>query len=863
VGETTSSGSGRARARDKRSPDSADAPLRRDVRFLGNVLGHMLVEQEGQELLDEVERIRLLSRDARATGRASRREELRRTVAELDLDRQALVLRAFGVYFQLANIAEQHHRLRRRRQHEHERRVLRESLGEAVEGLRRAGVEPSELESAARRLSLELVLTAHPTEATRRSVLVAHLRLGRLLSEFDDPSLTPARRRRVEAALAEETTLLWQTDEVRSRRPRVVDEIRHGLWFFEQSLWRVAELLLADYRQLIPGAPAPFRFGTWIGGDLDGNPAAGPETIVEALDRARELALTAYAGEVRELARAIGISSRLVPASPELNASIVRDERELPAYAIELADRNLDEPYRRKLSFIWKRLRNELEGGAPGYASASGLAADLDLLDASLRASRAERVADGRLAALRRRLELFGFHVARLDVRLHSSELRMRSERAQETVATVARCQARHSTDAVDTLIVSGTSSPADVLAALDLAEDAGLELSLVPLFETIASLQSAAQTVEALLDDTRFGRLVSRRGSRLEVMVGYSDSGKDGGFLTAQWEVFRAQRALAALAERRGIELTIFHGRGGSAGRGGGPTHAAILAQPPGHPPGRLKVTEQGETVSFKYGVPGLAYRNLEAALAATLLSAFPEVGNAGPPEDGPALLGDLSDRAFRAYSALVHDDEGFVPFFRQFTPIDELALLEIGSRPARRPEGMDDFAALRAIPWVFAWTQNRCLLPAWYGCGTAFADARPRDLRRLYREWAFFRSLVENLEMTLAKSSLDIAEGYLELVPPGPDRDRIYEAIAAEHERTVAAVLSIVGARELLDRHPVLQRSIRLRNPYVDPLNAIQVDLLRRYRDPDASEAERERVRRPLLRSIAGIAAALRNTG
>jgi len=847
-----------------RSGDSADAPLRRDIRLLGNVLGHILVEQEGQELLDEEERIRLLARDARATGRASRREELRRTVAGLDPEHQALVLRAFGVYFQLANLAEQHHRLRRRRQYEHEQRVPRESLAEAVARLRRAGVEQQELESAAGRLSLELVLTAHPTEATRRTILAAHLRLGRLLAEFDDPSLTPARRRRVEAALAEEVTLLWQTDEVRSRRPRVVDEIRHGLWFFEQSLLRVAELLLADYRQLLPGAPAPFRFGTWIGGDQDGNPAAGPETIGEALDRARELALATYAGEVRELAGAIGISSGLIPASRELAASIARDEAELPRYTAELADRNLDEPYRRKLSFVWRRLRNELEAGAePGYASASALASDLDLLDRSLRKGRGSRVADGRLAALRRRVGLFGLHLAKLDVRVHANDLHAPSDRIRETFAAIARAQERHGAGALDTLIVSGTSSPGDLLAALDAAEEAGLELSLVPLFETIASLRSAAQTVEALLDDPRFGGLVSRRGSRLEVMVGYSDSGKDGGYLTAQWEVFQAQRALASLAAARGIELTIFHGRGGSAGRGGGPTHAAILAQPPGHPPGRLKLTEQGETVSFKYGLPGLAYRNLEAALAATLLSGFPHVSGAEPPEEGAALLGDLSEHAFAAYRALVHEDGEFMPFFRQFTPIDELALLEIGSRPARRPAGEDDFGALRAIPWVFAWTQNRCLLPAWYGCGTAFAAAGRRELRRLYREWPFFRSLVENLEMTLAKSSLDIAEGYLDLVDPGPDRERLYEAIAAEHERAVSGVLAIVGARELVDRHPVLQRSIRLRNPYVDPMNAIQVDLLRRYRDPDATEAERERVRRPLLRSIAGIAAALRNTG
>ena len=784
-------------------------------------------------------------------------------MAGLGPERQGLVLRAFGVYFQLVNLAEQHHRLRRQRQYEHERRVPRESLADAVQRLELAGVGPDELERAAGQLSLELVLTAHPTEATRRTVLAAHLRLSRLLAQLDDPSLTPARKRRVEAALAEEVTLLWQTDEVRSRRPRVVDEIRHGLWFFEQSLLRVSELLLADYRRLLPHAPAPFRFGTWIGGDLDGNPSAGPETIAEALVQARRLALTTYASEVRDLAQAIGISSELASTSAELVASIARDERELPAYAAELDDRNLEEPYRRKLSFVWRRLRNALDGERPAYATPSAFAADLDVLDRSLRAGRGDRVADGRLAALRRRVELFGFHLAELDVRVHADDLRVPSRRTRKTIAAIARGRAHHGSAAVDTLIVSGTTSPADVLRALDLAEEVGVELSLVPLFETIASLRSAAETVDSLLDDPRFGRLVAARGSRLEVMVGYSDSGKDGGYLTAQWEIFRTQRALTQLAARRGLELTIFHGRGGSAGRGGGPTHAAILSQPPGHPPGRLKVTEQGETVSFKYGLPGLAYRNLEAALAATLLASFPHVSGSEPPEAAVSALGALSEPAARAYRALVHDDPHFLPFFRQFTPIDELALLEIGSRPARRPTGADDFAALRAIPWVFAWTQNRCLLPAWFGCGTAFASVSRRELRSLYRTFPFFRSLVANLEMTLAKSSLDIAEGYLELVESGSERERIFDAIASEHERAVAAVLAIVGERELLDWQPVIQRSIRLRNPYVDPMNAIQIELLRRFRSRDASDADREALLRPLLRSITGIAAALRNTG
>lgn len=845
------------------APSSPDARLRRDVRLLGEVLGHVLVEQEGRELLDEEERIRTLAREARATGSADRRAALRDAVASLDAEREGLVLRAFSVYFQLVNLAEQHHRLRRRREYEAEQRVPRESLAEAVSRLEQAGVGRDELHEAAARVSLELVLTAHPTEATRRTVLAAHLRLSRLLAQLDDPSLTPARRTRVEEALAEEVTLLWQTDEVRSRRPHVVDEIRHGLWFFEQSLLRVAELVLADYRRLVPGAPAPFRFGTWIGGDLDGNPSAGAQTIAEALEEARTLALTTYAAEVREFAQAIGISSKLVSASDELHASIASDEQALPEYTAQLGDRNLDEPYRRKLSFIWKRLRNGLDGSGPGYASARDLAADLSVLDRSLRAHDARRVADGRLASLRRRVELFGFHLGKLDVRVHAEELRERSERLDSVLHAVAHARERHGPEAVDTLIVSGTSSATDVLAAVDLAVAHGLELSVVPLFETIDALRVAPEIVDRLLDDERFARSVVARGSRLEVMVGYSDSGKDGGYLAANWEIFQAQRALAALAAHRGIELTVFHGRGGSAGRGGGPTHAAILAQPPGQPPGRLKLTEQGETISFKYGLPGLAYRNLEAAVAATLLSAVPAATGAEPDEESVALLDALSASSLRVYRALVHEDDAFPAFFHQFTPLDELALFEIGSRPARRPAAGQELAALRAIPWVFAWTQNRCLLPAWYGCGTAFDAADARELRRLYRAWPFFRALVQNLEMTLAKSSLEIAEGYLDLVEPGPGRDRLFAAIASEHERTVESVLAIVEARELLDRQPVVQRSIRLRNPYVDPMNAIQIELLRRYRDPDLSPDERERVRRPLLRSIAGIAAALRNTG
>jgi phosphoenolpyruvate carboxylase len=820
---------------------ATDAPLRRDVRLLGDLLGRVMVEQEGEGLLAREEEIRLVSRRARESGDPETRAELARAVGALDLDVQTKILRAFTLFFQLANIAEQHHRIRRRRDVEREEGVPRESLADAFRRLREAGVDRDALARAAEHVSLQLVLTAHPTEATRRTILQAQARLGGLLARLD------AGEDIVERA-AEEITILWQTDEVRPQRPRVVDEIRHGLWFFEHSLLDAAESLVAAYRRAIPGAPLPLAFGTWIGGDMDGNPLAGPGTIGEALERGRALALTRYRAEVRELAAALGLTLTLVGVSDELLESIARDERELPAYSEEIGEQNRDEPYRRKLSFVWWRLGNE------GYARVEELQADLDVIARSLRAHGGGRIADGRLASLRRRVEVFGFCVAKLDVRFHASELRDGSARVPEALGAVAGAQKRWGESAVDTAIVSGTESAEDVLAVAHVAAEAGARISPVPLFETIHDLRESPAIVEALLDEPRFARVVEGRGRRIEVMVGYSDSGKDGGYLTAQWEIFRAQERLAALAAERDVELTIFHGRGGSTGRGGGPTHAAILAQPAGHPPGRLKLTEQGETVSFKYGLPGLAYRNLEAALAATLLAAFPDVVGSRPPEGARETMEELSAAAFGAYRGLVWEDDRFPGFFRQFTPIEELALFEIGSRPARRPEGGELLSSLRAIPWIFAWTQNRCILPAWHGCGTAFAGADTAELRRLYRGWAFFRSLVENLEMTLAKSSLEIAGEYLYLV----DDASLYEPIREEHERTVTAVLEIVEARELLDRHPVIQRSIRLRNPYVDPMNAIQVELLRRWRATGDEE-----VKRPLLRSIAGIAAALRNTG
>jgi phosphoenolpyruvate carboxylase len=797
----------------------SSAPLRRDIRLLGAILGQVLVEQHGPALLETVERIRRASRAARRDGSVAAIEH------DLPAEQQALVLRAFSLFFQLANLAEQLHRIRRRRDDARHGRAVRESLRDAFKRVAREDLD------TARGSSIRLVLTSHPTEATRRTVLLTHLRIARELQRLDDPGVLPDEVDAAEERIAEEITLLWQADEVRHDRLRITDEIRHGLWFFEHSLMDAATDLLAGWRERIPGAPPPLAFGSWIGGDMDGNPAAGPDSIAEALARARTLALERYRTEVRTLAVEVASARSLVRVSDELEESIARDEGELPSYAAEIGSRNELEPYRRKLSFMWWRLGND------GYADASELLADLSVIRRSLVAHGGRRIADGRIARLERMVEIFGFQLAKLDVRLHANELG--SERAEAALAAAARALDEHGPQALDTLIVSGTSWIDDIRRARSQTS-----LRVVPLFETLEDLEAAPGIVEQMLRDAP---------EPTEVMVGYSDSGKDAGYLSAQWAIYRAQERLADVARRHDVELTIVHGRGGSAGRGGGPTHAAIASQPASHPPGRLKLTEQGETISFMYCLVGLARRNLEAALAGTLLATYTNVLPPPPSEDDRAVLDLLAAESCRAYRAFVRDDDRFVSFFRAFTPVDELALLEIASRPARRPSNENYLASLRAIPWVFAWTQNRVLLPAWYGAGTAFAQLDAGALRDLYERLAFVRTVIDNLEMTLAKSSLPIARGYLSLVDEGSSFDQNEN----EHGRAVAGVLAATGSSRLLERQPMLRRSIDLRNPYVDPMNALQVELLRRHREGD------ETARLPLLRSITGIAAALRNTG
>jgi phosphoenolpyruvate carboxylase len=826
--------------------------LRRDVRMLGDALGTVLVEQCGEELLEVVERLRKLSQRARRSGAVDDRESLVAAVRALGESDRANALRAFALYFQLVNIAEQHHRVRRLRD--------RPPDAETLDGVDRAVPDEHRRLEAASRADLRLVLTAHPTEAVRRTVLQAQYRIAGLLRRLDEHG---GDRRAIEPALLEHVTILWQTDEVRSIRPAVADEVRQALWVFERSLIDAAGGLADDWAGRYDGARFPLRFGSWIGGDQDGHPEVGPAEFRDALERARQLLLRRYRDELRELARSLGMSDTLGGAAPELIASIRRDEHVLPWVAEEVGERNATEPYRRKLTAMHRRIDNELTGrDEPGYGSPEEFREDLELLDRSLRAHRGARIANGRLSSLRRRFDVFGLHLARIDVRVHTARLHTPDDRLIGTLEAVATARKRFGAESCGRLVISGVESADDVRAALDVASGAGVPVEVVPIFESIGALQAAPAIVGELMDDASYRRSV---GEEAAVMVGYSDSGKDGGFLTAQWEIHQAQIGLAEVARAAGVGVRIFHGRGGSVGRGGGPTFEAILAQPPGHPPGHVEITEQGETITFKYMPPGLARRNLESALSATLLAAADRLRR----HDAHAGLMDaMSARAHDAYRALVWDDPAFPAFLHRFTPLDELVLVNIGSRPARRPQSGESLQGLRAIPWVFAWTQTRALIPAWFGVGAALSVAGEgsdelEQLRAAYREWPFVRMLVDNVEMALAKSAMEISRLYLDLCADLPDAERLYGIIEREHDAARDGVLRVVESDGLLERHRVLRRSIELRNPYVDPINAIQVELLRTWRSPDARDEEREAVRRPLARSIAGVAAALRNTG
>lgn len=884
-----------------------DEPLRRDVRLLGDLLGRVLVEQGGQELLDVEERLRLLNRALRADPQGpeaeAREAEVERIVDGLDVASETGVIRAFSIYFQLVNAAEQHHRVRRRRARDAERaaegRAQPESLAAAIGGMAARGVPADRVQAVLDRLSVELVATAHPTEITRRNVLDKHILVNACLQELDESSRSPRERRDATERLLEAITILWQTDAMRAEQPRVIDEVRRILFFFDHVLEAAAgavheelERLLAEAYPEVTPPRALLGFGSWAGGDQDGNPNCTPELIGQALDRHREAALRRLRDRVRALAAELAISERMVGVSDALLASIARDAEEMPGLADVIAERNPGEPYRRKLSFVWQRLEH---GAAHSYPDPEAMLADLRLVEESLEEHRGGRIARRSLARLRRQVELFGFHMARLDVRQHSSRLRAAADALRDGPGAMAPAERevldtfgelraaidRHGPRAAGVVIVSFTHEPADLLAPLALGRATGLvrdersDIDLVPLFETIGDLRGAAATLRALLADPEYRRNVELRGDRQIVMVGYSDSNKDGGYLAANRELFLAQERIADACRLHGVELTLFHGRGGTASRGGGSTYAAVMGGPAGTLHGRIRITEQGEALSNKYGLAPIAERNLDSVLAAVLERTLEEDEGGGFSERKPVwdeAASEVAEASLATYRGLVYDDPDFLPYFVAASPIRELGLLTIGSRPARRPGG-DDAAGirvedLRAIPWVFAWTQNRHLLPSWYGVGTALGGFMERYrggrdvLREMYARWPWWRAVVDTCHMTVGKADMRVAGLYARLVDDAALRDRMLGKVTGEFDRTCAALLAVVDRERILDDKPFLQTSIRLRNPYVDPLHAIQIRLLRQFR-AETDPARRDAIAHPLMLTISGIAGGLRNTG
>ncbi|HEX2204694.1 MAG TPA: phosphoenolpyruvate carboxylase [Longimicrobium sp.] len=914
-------------------PALKEAPLRRDVRSLGRLLGQVLREQEGEGLYAAVEELRRLliahrgespddetapaAADRDASGGMRRAEEI---VAGLDVREAYRLTKAFSIYFELTNLAETTHRKRRRR-------ASRLHAGTPQPGtfhgtllrLREGGVDRDAALALLRAVTVVPVFTAHPTEVSRRTVLFKRARIGRALERLDRLPLPDPDAAAQEEAIAAEVTALWQTDEVRRSRPSVRDEIQMGLDYYRQVLLSTVPTLYDEMAAALRAAygaeaaardlPCVVRFGSWIGGDRDGNPYVTPGVTRHALQLARETVLDHYVRVLEGMVERLSTSTLQRDVSPALAEALERYAATIPSLDPRPETRSRPEVYRRFLGYLGERLRAARGEPRPphAYPDAAAFAADLRLVRDSLAANRGERLAALLLDPLLRQVDTFGFHLHTLDVRQHARiHARARDElfgaaespdpdsksessgnasvlpaapseetlQVLETLRTVAELKRAYPPETVQTYVISGATSAEDVLTVVRLAELCGVKagasegdpgLMPVPLFESIEDLRNAAPVCRALWAGADYARLLDSWGRRQEVMLGYSDSNKDGGMLTSTWEIYRAHRALHDAAREAGVHLRLFHGRGGTVGRGGGPTHRAITSQPPGAFGGELKLTEQGEVLNWKYSDPVLAERNLElmvaAALDARAASAARDAGREAPWE---AAMDALSADAYAFYRQHVAENPDILPYFQQATPVGELEHARIGSRPARRGEsrGLED---LRAIPWVFGWMQSRHVLPAWFGVGHALERFAARGaeeaalLEEMTRAFPLFNDLVRNVEVGLAKADLSIARRYADLVEDEELRERVFAMLSDEFERAREAVLRVTGQRRLLEENPVLARSIRLRNPYVDPMSLIQVDLLRRKRAGEESDA----LDYALAATINGISAGLRNTG
>ncbi|GAA3760507.1 phosphoenolpyruvate carboxylase [Spinactinospora alkalitolerans] len=861
--------------------------LRSDVRLLGEMLGTVLAESGGKDLLADVERLRhavIGARDGSVTG-----EEITALVASWPLERAKQVARAFTVYFHLANLAEEHHRMRSLRERDDADNPPRESLAAAVRHIR-DGYGEDRLRELVAGMEFHPVLTAHPTEARRRAVSTSILRVSEQLERFRGAHPGSSAEAEAHRRLMEEIDLLWRTSQLRYTKLDPLDEVRTAMAAFDETIFRVVPEIYRALDTAIdpdgtgrrPSLAKPFvRYGSWIGGDRDGNPFVTHEITREAIAIQSEHVLLALENACGRIARTLTAYGNLTPAGEDLRDTLATAQAGYPRLMSEIVKRSPNEPHRQLLLFATERLRATRERDADlAYPGPEALLADLRTVQESLAAAGAVRQAYGELQHLVWQAETFGFHLAELEIRQHSDvhakaleELRAGaepSERTREVLATlrvVAWIQERFGVDACRRYVVSFTRSAADVAAVYELASHAlptgkAPVLDVVPLFETGADLDASPGVLDGMLELPDVRRRLDETGRRLEIMLGYSDSAKDVGPVSATLRLYDAQSRLAEWARRNDVRLTLFHGRGGSLGRGGGPANRALLAQAPGSVAGRFKVTEQGEVIFARYGQPAIARRHIEQVGHAVLMASTATVEERA--EAAAARFRVVADRiaeaAHTAYRKLI-DTEGFAEWFSRVSPLEELGELRLGSRPSRRSaaRGLDD---LRAIPWVFAWTQTRVNLPGWYGLGSGLAAVEDLDeLHAAYVEWPLFASLLDNAEMSLAKTDRTIAERYLAL----GDRPELTERVLAEYDRTRDLVLKVTRHERLLENRSVLSRAVDLRNPYVDALSHLQLRALAALRtEPERlSEEDQHHLERLLLLSVNGVAAGLQNTG